>query len=591
MSQIHEFLREAGRIINAGQSRSLILYGNVHDLFALHDSDRTTYVNLSTLLQRQWSTSSHIVITYEPNGLIRIPDEHKEALAEAWDKLRGVEDRRDAAIKEMLGHKMDKPAPDLDSRIREAIGDTLKAMEILRQLTIASRDGHISAHLILLIENADYILPEGTIASLSEKDRLRVGHVQEWFSDPAFSDGGDSVILIAEAYSQLNHRITHLPQTLSVEIGAPERDERLAYIAWFKQSLPSDKQMPAGLTADELASLTAGLSLFALRQLLKGAVYREEPISHADVISKVEDYIVDQIGGDVVEFKKPEHSLADVVGASRLRAFLQEHFIPRLRSEGADALAGAAVAGPIGSGKSFIFEAVAGELGIVVLTIKNVRSQWFGQTDVLFEKLRRVLKSIGRALIFIDEADTQFGRVGANDHPTERRLTGKMQELMSDPKMKGKITWLLITARIHLLSPDLRRPGRAGSLIIPVLDPVGDDQRAFATWAVEKALQEPVTEELLDKLGGLTKGYSAAMYAGLRGELLSRGEKLTYEDVVAIIEDSIPPAIEQTRRYQTLQALVNCTRKSLLPDPDNYHPDQRLGWMAEIKALEELGVS
>src|SRR5690606_34811156 len=118
------------------------------------------------------------------------------------------------------------------------------------------------------------------------------------------------------------------------------------------------------------------------------------------------------------------------------------------RSTGADALPGAAVAGPIGGGKTFIFEAVAAELNVPVLTLKNIRSQWYGQTDVLFERLRRVLHSLGRVVIFVDEADTQFGGVGAETHETERRLTGKIQQMMSDPQLRGKVTWLLMTARI-----------------------------------------------------------------------------------------------------------------------------------------------
>ena len=39
--------------------------------------------------------------------------------------------------------------------------------------------------------------------------------------------------------------------------------------------------------------------------------------------------------------------------------------------------------GPIGAGKTFIFEAVAAELDMPVLVLKNIRSQWFGQTDVI----------------------------------------------------------------------------------------------------------------------------------------------------------------------------------------------------------------
>ena len=95
-----------------------------------------------------------------------------------------------------------------------------------------------------------------------------------------------------------------------------------------------------------------------------------------------------------------------------------------------------------------------------MLVLKNIRSQWFGQTDVIFERLRRVLEhGVEKGGDFVDEADTQFGGVGAETHATERRLTGKIQAMMSDPKLRGKVMWLLMTTRIHLSVPDIRRPG------------------------------------------------------------------------------------------------------------------------------------
>ena len=156
------------------------------------------------------------------------------------------------------------------------------------------------------------------------------------------------------------------------------------------------------------------------------------------------------------------------------------------------------MAGPIGAGKTFIFEAVAAELDMPVLVLKNIRSQWFGQTDVILERLRRVLESLDRVVIFVDEADTQFGGVGPDAHSTERRLTGKIQAMMSDPKLLGKVYWLLMTARIHLLSPDIRRPGRVGDLIIPVLDPPTDEDRdEFVRWMLKPALGKEIARTIV----------------------------------------------------------------------------------------------
>jgi SpoVK/Ycf46/Vps4 family AAA+-type ATPase len=230
---------------------------------------------------------------------------------------------------------------------------------------------------------------------------------------------------------------------------------------------------------------------------------------------------------------------------------------------------------------------------MVVLVLKNIRSQWFGQTDVIFERLRRVLLALAKVIIFVDEADTQFGGVGTDTHETERRLTGKLQAMMSDTALRGRVAWLLITARIHQLSPDIRRPGRVGDLIIPILDPEGTDREEFLRWAVKGAVTGELTAEQLKQLSLATRSYSTAGFAALRSELKAKtGQNkgpLAFEQVLAVITDLLPPAIEETRRYQTLQALVNCTRRSLLPNPD-VKEEQRKEWATELRVLEAKGV-
>jgi SpoVK/Ycf46/Vps4 family AAA+-type ATPase len=316
------------------------------------------------------------------------------------------------------------------------------------------------------------------------------------------------------------------------------------------------------------------------------------------LIEKVEQFVKSQLGEDVVEFKKPAHTLADVVGFAKLKQFIRKELIPRFTSKGRKSLAGAGVAGPIGSGKTFIFEAVAAELNLPVLVLKNIRSQWYGQTDVVFERLRRVLEALDQVVIFVDEADTQFGGVGATAHETERRLTGKIQAMMSDPRLRGRVVWLLMTARIHLLSPDIRRPGRVGDLIIPVLDPEGDDRKEFIKWVLAGVMQNPADEDVA-KLDELTEGYSAAGFASVRSHLQAHRpddkSDMPIARVAELVGDHIPPDIGLTRRYQTLQALVNCTRRSLLPleDPDDRDACEKLrdGWQREIRELEATGIS
>lgn len=602
----YAFLRTAGRILNSGQARTLILTGNIYDLFGLQvDEDREEYLPLVDLLTHQWNLEGKILVIYELNGPIRfVRDSNRDAVRDAWLKWRTGLDDNQIAIERMLSgakfalqHEAVRSA--FESNLTTAIGNPTVALEVLRQMCLCSRTTLnnrpiLTKDLIVIIEGADLVLPEGEITALSDADRHRISVCHDWFSDPGYMNGGDSVILIAESRGLINQRIARLPQILDVEIPSPDADARQHFITWFTRHMKEGQQIELWSTQEELARFTAGLSIHALMQLLKGAVHQREKLAQEHVVQKVEEYIKSQLGDDVVEFKKPQHTLNDVVGFSRLKDFLRKELIPRFCSTGPDALPGAAVAGPIGGGKTFIFEAVAAELDMVVLVLKNIRSQWYGQTDVILERLKRVLDALAKVLIFVDEADTQFGGVSPDTHETERRLTGKIQAMMSEPKWRGRVVWLLMTARIHLLSPDIRRPGRVGDLIIPVLDPTDEDREAFLAWILEPVLEGEPTNDQLAELHRLTEGYSAASFASLRSELLAKakaaGGRLEWAQIAEAARDVIPPAIGETRRYQTLQALVNCTRRSLLPNP-NITEAQRQQWAAEIRALEAKGIS
>lgn len=564
------FTSQLSRIINTNQSRSVILTGNVYDIF--YDGENyvplVDYLGAKYKIKPDGDKNGKTQLIYEVNSPIKVVGDFDE-LETIWNRFRGKQDAKYS----------------LHDLCEKANGNPTLAFEFLRQLTMCSRRAYKreASHndLLIIIEAADMLVPEENISTMNMADRKRVAILHDWFSDPDFIDGPDSVIMIAESSSLIHSRVTRLPQILSVEIESPGYDQRLEYLMVTKRTAAQES----------IARNTAGLSLHALRQLtcLK-------PVTPAAVVDKVGEYIVSQLG-DTVEFLKPSHKFEDVVGFKRLKKFIKNEMMPRILASGDEALPGAAVGGPIGGGKSFMFLALASELGIPVLVLKNLRSMYYGQTDVKFERLKRVLTALDKVLIFVDEADTQFGGVGEGTHDTERRLTGKVQAMMSDPALRGRVVWLLMTARIHLLSPDIRRPGRVGDLIIPVLDPEDEDRTAFLHWVFGDFISEEATnlkghQEAWERILDLTEGYSAAAFAGLKSRIKSKRCK-TIEEAVDILQDMIPPDIGETRLYQTLQAKINCTRQSLLFDEPKSRTELdeiRKGWRDSISQLEAKGV-
>lgn len=580
----YPFFSQIARIINSGQSRAIVVSGNIYDLYY----DGREYVPLIQFMQNKTKIPGLVQVVYELNGPVRMSDDDKSRLREAWTAWKNGIAIDVIPSRELLqdGSKFELRRREFDQYLRDAIGNSTQALEFLRQLTICSRST-LKENLLIIIEGADILLPagDGDVARLNDAQLRRINIVTDWFGDPAFFNGKDNVMLFAESRSLIHPRVSRMPQLLSVEIPSPDLQGRKHYAQWHSANSGNRTIVDS---IDMIGEATAGLSLHAMRQLLLASDYSKSPIQRQDTTLQVEHFIQSQLGDDVVEFKKPVQTLEDVIGFSKLKEFLTTYMIPRMKLPDDRALPGAAIAGPIGGGKTFIFEAVAAELDMPVLVLKNIRSQWFGQTDVIFERLRRVLEALDKVVIFVDEADTQFGSVGEGAHETERRLTGKIQGMMSDTKLRGRVIWLLMTARIHLLSPDIRRPGRVGDLIIPVLDPVGEDRKDFIRWMLGPTkLNEDSLVDWLD-VEGLEEDFSSAGFSALRSQFKAIPPKDS-DEVKAIVHDFLQPAIKQTRRYQTLQALVNCTRRSLMPNPD-FSDDERAQMEAEIRQLELMGI-
>ena len=89
-SPTYTFLKEAGLLINSGTSRSLVLSGNIHDLFFARDGEDTDYIPLVPFLTRSWDIPGFILIVYELNGPIRFAKAaEREKVKRAFNLWRG----------------------------------------------------------------------------------------------------------------------------------------------------------------------------------------------------------------------------------------------------------------------------------------------------------------------------------------------------------------------------------------------------------------------------------------------------------------------------------------------------------------------
>ncbi len=573
------FALRTREILNGGVSRSILLSGNITDLFPVDsptDRKRTYHQIIPYHMKMYGGLENFILVVWEQNGPIRIVTPGARALiTDAWRTATG---------------------PNKIDALMSGENPTV-TLEVLRQLCVLSRskrpDGspYLSKQLLIVIDGADLILPRSPIAHLSDGALRRIMIMRDWIADPDFQSAYDFLILVGESRSSMSEEITKNPYLVEVGIGLPTTSERKEFLEWCNATAEKKVKFEGGIAS--FAKVSAGLSLQTLHQLIKRATAAKSKLGPDDVIAAVEEQAKMQLGEGILEFKRPSHRLADVCGNSRIKQFIADVLIPRIKKGGKGAPSGICVVGPIGAGKTYTFEAMASEIGIAVVILKSIRSMWFGDTDVIFERLERFLRAFDQVLVFVDEIDTQFGGIGPQVHETERRLTGRFNNLISSVANRGKIIVLGLTARVHLLPPDLLRAGRLGDFIIPVLDPSSEDRKEFVAWMLKPSGITAPSAGFMDQIGNIIAGAYAGLFEAYRQELKAqrefKGEDLTEEEVIKALREILPlSTIGPTRERQRLEAIRHTTRMSLL-DPKDL--EVRKDAVVLIRKLELEGIT
>ena len=101
-------------------------------------------------------------------------------------------------------------------------------------------------------------------------------------------------------------------------------DHQLSDQGWFHKIEPSENEQTTQQQAlAQLAQNSAGLSLLALRQLLRGSNYHQRLPNTDEVTTAVQQHITARLGDDVVDFVRPHHRLDAVIGFRDIKQFLK----------------------------------------------------------------------------------------------------------------------------------------------------------------------------------------------------------------------------------------------------------------------------
>jgi SpoVK/Ycf46/Vps4 family AAA+-type ATPase len=280
--------------------------------------------------------------------------------------------------------------------------------------------------------------------------------------------------------------------------------------------------------------------------------------------------LIERQAQGMLEFIEPKWGIDTVVGHDAAKKQLVDDAELIKRGALETVPMGYLFCGPVGTGKSFLATCVAGTIGIPAVVLKNFRSKYVGETEGNLERVLGVLRSMGPVVVIVDEADAMLGdRDTSGDSGVSGRVFGMLAAQMGDTAYRGKILWMLLTARPDQLPIDLKRQGRA-EVHIPLFYPHEDGEvRRMFTVLAKKAgtsLAESDLPSDIPHRGNLSgadiEGIIGRAY---RASLLSGSRTITREALGQALASFMPSTQTLEREAQELAAIIECTDLDFLP--------------------------
>jgi hypothetical protein len=302
-------------------------------------------------------------------------------------------------------------------------------------LSRISTDKRERCRMVFIIDYAETIVPAGDLIRLSDTDRYCMVTFNRWASDPKFIRGDISIILLTENLADIASRLVSSPSTVKISVPFPDEKVRESFLRSKEKN--GKLLLERGLSPEKLASVTSGVNLMNLNRLVSESFEENKPLSPEFMRRKKKEIIENEAAG-LLEFMETSFNLSHVSGHD----FVKKRFknaAKAIKIGRPDVLPmGYLIAGPVGTGKSFMVSAFAGEIGIPMVKFRNFRTKWQGETESNLEKVLNILKAMSPVAVMIDEADAFLGdRDQEGDSGTSNRVFAQIASFMGNTEYRG----------------------------------------------------------------------------------------------------------------------------------------------------------
>lgn len=537
--------RKLAELYFSGTTNTFVLHGNTFDFTRVASGDTRRFGSLAEFIAEQLFGRWDLVLHYD--------------LARG---LRCLAGRSNARLREMV------------QLATQRIGD----LKQLRQPTkaLAVLDLFLTKNIMaepnkrlsvaIVFDHASYVVPSGD--RNTPQDKVHQVTLLNWASSPYMKRTNAAFILVDPSLNAVSERLTGNPHIAAIDVPLPDEPERLEFLTSITSPAEVDKL--SDYTIEEIAALTAGISLTDLNVLVQSSLEAGRRLDH-DYFQELKKRLIERQAQGLLEFIEPSWGLDMVVGHEAAKTRLRDDAALLKKGKLQSVPMGYLFCGPVGTGKSFLAQCATGTIGIPCVKLKNFRSKYVGETESNLERVLTVLRSMGPVVVMIDEADAMLGdrQSGSGDSGVNARVFGMIASQMGDTRYRGKILWILMTARPDLLPVDIKRQGRA-EVHVPLFYPTEDAEvrKMFVVLARKAgATLDPVNiPDEIPHRGHL----SGADIEGIigrawRSSLLADAAEITAEALASAVAGFMPSTQSLEREMQELAAMIECTDQEFLP--------------------------
>jgi SpoVK/Ycf46/Vps4 family AAA+-type ATPase len=360
----------------------------------------------------------------------------------------------------------------------------------------------------VILDYAEKLIPYHLGEGQGDRDQLQALEVvQRWALDPLIRDTMNLIVLLTDNIGLIPASVyAEGSGCRAIRVPLPEEGEREAFIS-FTMAMSDARRKLAPLHAEtfgttprdqahRMARATQGMRLVDIDNVSRRVIieYRrarrenlqdmaDAPVLKMEDVQRAKAEAIEAQSAQLLEIVQPIRGFNEIGGLEKLKQYLRERTSLMLRGEFSPLVpSGLLLAGPPGTGKTIIAEALAYESGFNLVKMRNIQDKWIGSSERNLDMVLNLLKDLHPVVVFIDEIDQAMARRDtgqSGDSGVGARMFARILEEMSNAANRGRILWVAATNRADMIDAALlRRFDR----VVPLLTPdVHESCRIFAT--------------------------------------------------------------------------------------------------------------